>query len=75
MTELHMISNKHSKKTYKPRETMIVRARVSARDFKVGYKMCGKIVALNSKGEKVWRSYKAGPIRRCWNGLVNARKL
>ena len=75
MTELHMISNKHSKKTYKTGETMIIKARVSARDFKVGYKMCGKLVALNSKGEKVWKQYQSGPIRKCWSGLVKARKL
>ena len=75
MAELHMISSKHSKNSYKPGETMIVKARVSARDFKIGYKMCGKIVALNKDNKKVWKKYNAGPIRKCWSGLVKARKL
>ena len=45
-----MISNKHSKKTYKTGETMIIKARVSARDFKVGYKMWHSIPKVKRRG-------------------------
>lgn len=75
MTELHMVSQKHSKQKYDRGETQIVKVRVSASDFKVGYKMCGKMVVIDSKGKKVWRKYPAGPVRKCYSGIIKARSI
>jgi hypothetical protein len=69
MTVLNMISEKHRKRVYNRGETLTVHVKVSAKDYPEGYKMCGKKV-VNGK----WVKYNAGPVRKCWSGLVKARK-